>query len=121
MTIFNRMVKYYTDSLDTIFMALADSTRRAILTRLSEGDSTVTELAAPFDISLPAISKHLGILENAGLITREKEGRINRCRLLAEPMQEAAAWIDNYRTFWEQQFNALEKYLNESKGKEKNQ
>ncbi|MFQ5636577.1 MAG: ArsR/SmtB family transcription factor [bacterium] len=90
-------------------MALADSTRRAILTTLSEGDSTVSELAKPFNMSLPAISKHLGILENARLIIRQKEGRVNRCRLLAEPLKEAVDWLTTYKKFWEGQFDSLEK------------
>ena len=112
------MVKYYTQPLDVTFMALADATRRAILMRLMKGEHTVTELAKPFDISLPAISKHLKILEKAGLLSRRKEGRIYHCRLETEPLKEAGNWITHYKKFWEQQFDALEKYLGESKGKE---
>ena len=108
------MVKYHEShegQLDTVFGALSDSTRRAILARLSEGDAVVTELAAPFASSLPAISKHLGVLENAGLIRREKDGRIRRCHLQAEPLQEAANWIDHYREFWEARLDSLADYL----------
>lgn len=112
------MVKYYTSSLDTTFAALADPTRRAILARLARGDTPVTELARPFDISLPAISKHLRVLEKAGLLTQEKEGRVRRCRLVAEPLRDAAEWIVRYRQFWEGQFDALAEYLNETTSSE---
>ncbi len=105
------MVKYSPDALDTLFSALADPTRRAILERLAEGELTVTELAEPFDMSLPAISKHLRVLERAGLLVQEKDGRIRRCQLVAEPMQDAAAWLDRYRQFWETQFDALADFL----------
>lgn len=118
LTIFNHMVKYYTHDLDVTFMALSDSTRRAIITLLAESDQTVSELAEPFHISLPAISKHLRILEKAGLLERMKEGRINRCRLKAAPMKEAVEWISKYRKFWEKQFDSLEKYLTDAKHKE---
>ena len=118
MSILNRMVKYYTHDLDVTFMALADSTRRTILTRLAETDCTVSELAEPFSISLPAVSKHLKILENAGLLQRSKEGSIRRCRLKAGPMKDASAWIDKYRSFWEKQFDSLEKFLEDTKRKE---
>jgi len=100
-----------TNSLDATFAALSDSTRRAILARLSCGESTVKSLAEPFDMSLPAVSKHLRVLESAGLLRREIDGRIHRCRLDAEPMKTAAAWIDHYRAFWETQFDALAKFL----------
>lgn len=112
------MVKYYTDSLDVVFMALADSTRRAILAKLADGESTMSELAEPFDMSLPAVSKHVRILENAGLLTREKQGRIFLCTLDAAPMQEAAEWLTRYRAFWEQQFDALDAYLRRTQKKE---
>ena len=112
------MVKYYTDTLDVTFMALADPTRRAILMRLAEDEYSVSELAEPFEISLPAISKHLRTLENAGLIVRKKQGRVHRFQLDAEPMKDAAAWIEKYRTFWENQFDALEKYIQKTKNKE---
>jgi DNA-binding transcriptional ArsR family regulator len=103
--------------LDATFGALADPTRRAILARLTLGEATVTELAAPFDVSLPAVSKHLRVLESAGLLQREIDGRIHRCRLAAQPMKDAAAWIETYRTFWEAQRDALAHYL-ESTGLE---
>jgi DNA-binding transcriptional ArsR family regulator len=105
--------------LDATFGALADPTRRAILSRLARGQATVSELAAPFDVSLPAVSKHLRVLESAGLLQREIDGRVHRCRLAPKPMKAAAAWIDKYRAFWENQFDALEKYL-ESTVQEKN-
>ena len=116
--IFNCMVKYYTDTLDVTFMALSDPTRRAILMRLSENEYCVSELAEPFDISLPAVSKHLRILENAGLILREKQGRVHNFQLDAGPMQDAASWIEKYRIFWEKQFDSLEQYLEKTKKKE---
>ena len=112
------MVKYYTDTLDVTFMALADPTRRAILMRLAENEHTVSELAEPFEISLPAVSKHLRILENAGLILREKQGRVHKFQLDAGPMKEASSWIEKYRIFWENQFDSLEKYLEKTKNKE---
>ncbi len=113
------MVKYLHSPLDGTFSALADPTRRAILARLALGEASVTELAEPFDVSLPAVSKHLRVLERAGLLTREKDGRVRRCRLVAGPMQEAAEWIVSYRHFWEAQFDALAEYLHESTQKEK--
>lgn len=105
------MVKYSSNTLDSVFAALADPTRRAILERLTEGECSVTELAEPFAMSLPAISKHLRVLEHAGLLVQEKDGRIRRCQLVAEPMQDAAAWLDHYRQFWETQFDALADFL----------
>lgn len=108
------MVKYHQSSLDLTFAALADPTRRAIVARLAEGESCVTELATPFDMSLPAISKHLRILENAGLIARKKRGRVHHFRLVARPMKDAIEWMARYRYFWEKQFEALSAYLNES-------
>lgn len=97
--------------LDAVFGALADSTRRAILARLAQGDSTVGELAAPFDVSRPAISKHLRVLERAGLVRRTPEGRMSRCELDAGPMREAADWVERYRKFWEAQLDRLKGYL----------
>lgn len=97
--------------LDLTFGALSDSTRRAILARLTRGDATVGELAEPFDISRPAISKHLGVLERAGLVERTREGRITRCTLDAAPMREAAEWVERYRGFWEGQLDALARYF----------
>jgi len=105
------MVKYSNGSLDRTFAALSDPTRRAILARLAQGDTSVTELAEPFNVSLPAISKHLRVLERAGLLIQEKDGRVRRCRLVAEPLKEAAAWIVRYQKFWEAQFDALADYL----------
>lgn len=97
--------------LDETFAALADPTRRQILVALTEGDRSVGELAEPFQISLPAISKHLTVLERAGLVTREREGRIRRCSLEPEPLAEALEWIAAYGRFWEQRFDSLERLL----------
>jgi DNA-binding transcriptional ArsR family regulator len=116
--ILNRMVNYSTAPLNATFGALADPTRRAILARLAQGEAMITELAEPFRVSLPAISKHVRILESAGLLEREIYGRVHRCRLAAGPMKNAAAWIEQYRSFWESQFDALAKYL-ETTRKEK--
>jgi len=117
--IFNQMVKYRqkqeADQLNLVFMALADSTRRAILARLAEGDALVSELAEPFDISLPAVSKHLGILERARLIQREKDGRMRRCVLQPEELRGAAEWIAFYRQFWERNLDSLDSFLNNTK------
>ena len=99
------------EHLDLVFGALADSTRRAILARLANGESTVGQLAAPFAVSRPAISKHLRVLERAGLVRRNPDGRISRCRLDAGPMREAAEWVETYRRFWEDQLDALARYL----------
>jgi DNA-binding transcriptional ArsR family regulator len=107
------MVKYSKD-LDSVFAALADPTRRAIVDRLAQGDSTVTELAQPFDMSLPAVSKHLKYLERAGLLVREVDGRVHHCRLRPDPLQQAALWMNRYRHFWEGQFEALAQYLEET-------
>jgi DNA-binding transcriptional ArsR family regulator len=92
-------------ALDSVFGALADPTRRAIVARLARGEATVGELARPFDVSLPAISKHLRVLEGAGLLAREKRGRVHRLRLLARPMHDAAEWIRRYAAFWEARFD----------------
>ena len=113
------MVNYSVAALDATFGALADSTRRAILVRLAHGEAMVTELAEPFRVSLPAISKHVRVLETAGLLEREVDGRVHRCRLAARPMKNAAAWIEQYRAFWELQFDALAKYLEANVSKEK--
>ncbi|MFQ5797100.1 MAG: ArsR/SmtB family transcription factor [Bacteroidota bacterium] len=113
------MVNYSSGSLNATFSALADPTRRAILARLARGETSVTKLAKPFDVSLPAISKHLHVLENAGLIRRQKKGRVHRCRFVGEPMKDAAIWIERYRRFWEGQFEALAEYLDKSNEKEK--
>jgi DNA-binding transcriptional ArsR family regulator len=113
------MVNYMSDSLGATFAALADPTRRAILERLAHGEASVTELAEPFQVSLPAISKQLRVLEQAGLLIREKEGRVRRCRLDAEPMKEAAEWLARYRRYWERQLDSLADYLNELQNEEK--
>jgi DNA-binding transcriptional ArsR family regulator len=101
------------DSLSTTFSALADPTRRAILARLASGEASVTELAEPFDISLPAVSKHLKVLERAGLISRNREAQWRRCRLDAAPLRDASDWIEEYRSFWEERLDRLEAYLAE--------
>ena len=111
--IINRMVKYSQDALDATFAALADGTRRAILARLSRGQASVGELAAPFAISLPAVSKHLGVLENAGLLVRIRDGRVRRCHLIGAPLREARDWISTYRRFWEDRLDALAGALEE--------
>ena len=116
--ILNHMVKYSKPQLDATFAALSDATRRGILTRLAQGEASVSDLAAPFDISLPGVVKHLQVLERAKLITRRKQGRVNRCRLVAGPMKSAAEWIEHYRQFWERQFDALARFLEESQRKE---
>ena len=97
--------------LDRTFAALSDSTRRAILARLAEGEATVGELARPFRVSRPAISKHLRVLERAGLVQRERDGRVSRCELDAQPMREAAEWVERYRVFWEGRLDSLSRYL----------
>jgi len=102
-----------TDSLGATFTALADPTRRAILARLAAGEATVTELAAPFDMTLPAVTKHLKVLERAGLISRGRDAQRRPCRLEAAPLREAAGWIDEYRRFWEGGFDRLDAYLRE--------
>ncbi len=106
------------DHLSTTFSALADPTRRAILARLTQGEAAVTELAEPFAMTLPAISKHLKVLERAGLITRSRDAQWRPCRLEAGPLRDVAAWVDEYRRFWEQSLNRLEDYLHELQAKE---
>jgi DNA-binding transcriptional ArsR family regulator len=105
-------------ALNLTFGALADPTRRAILARLSRGQASVSELAAPFDMSLPAVLKHVSTLEEAGLVTAEKDGRVRRCRLETEPLDGALSWIARYRRFWDTQFDALEDYLRQTGGEE---
>jgi DNA-binding transcriptional ArsR family regulator len=107
------------DRLSATFQALADPTRRAILARLSSGEASVNELAAPFAMSLPAISKHLKVLEGAGLISRTKEAQYRPCKLEAQPLQAANAWVEQYRKFWEASFDRLDAYLQELQAKEK--
>jgi len=108
-----------TDHLSTTFAALADPTRRAILARLASGEASVTELAEPFKMSLPAVSKHLKVLEVAGLIARGREAQWRPCRLEAGRLKEIFEWVEHYRRFWEQSFDRLDDYLRELKDKEK--
>jgi DNA-binding transcriptional ArsR family regulator len=103
------------DQLSETFGALADPTRRAILARLSLGEASVTELAAPFEMSMPAISKHLKVLERAGLIARGREAQWRPCRLQAGPLQDVAGWVEHYRRFWEESFDRLDDYLKKLK------
>ena len=107
------------DQLSTTFYALADPTRRALLARLASGECSVTELAEPFDISMPAVSKHLRVLERAGLIARGREAQWRPCRINAKPLKEVAEWTERYRKFWEGKFDNLELYLQDLKAKEK--
>ncbi|MBI3597426.1 MAG: winged helix-turn-helix transcriptional regulator [Nitrospirae bacterium] len=107
------------DRLSTTFAALADPTRRAILASLISGQVSVNELAAPFKMSLPAISKHLKVLERAGLIARGREAQWRPCRLEASPLKEVAEWADRYRRFWDESFDRLDEYLHELQKKEK--
>jgi DNA-binding transcriptional ArsR family regulator len=107
------------DTLSTTFAALADPTRRAILARLTSGPATVTELAAPFAMSGPAVSKHLRVLEHAGLIARGREAQWRPCQLEAAPLREVAVWTAGYRRFWERSFDRLDEYLGELQAKRK--
>src|SRR5262245_22583691 len=107
------------DRLDRTFAALADPTRRAILARLASGEASVTELAAPFAISLPAVSKHLKVLERAGLISRGRERQWRPARLDAAPIEEVAEWADRYRRFWDGRYDRLDEYLGELQGRGK--
>jgi len=110
------------DHLSTTFAALADPTRRAILARLALGETSVTELAEPFEMSMPAISKHLKVLERAGLIARGREAQWRPCRLEAAPLKDIASWIEHYRHFWDERFDRLDAYLHELQNpKPKNQ
>ena|SRR5271166_3279809 len=109
------MVQQHTspDRLDATFSALADPTRRAILARLASGETSVSELAEPFEMSMPAISKHLKVLQRAGLIERSREAQWRPCRLAAAPLKDVSDWLDHYRRFWEESFDRLEDYLRE--------
>ena len=107
------------DQLSTTFAALADPTRRAILARLAMGECSVTELAEPFEMSMPAVSKHLRVLENAGLIVRGREAQWRPCRIQPKPLKDVAEWAETYRHIWEQRFDRLESYLQELQAKEK--
>src|SRR5450755_223084 len=116
--IFNHIVNYSctakpmpVDQLSTTFAALADPTRRAILAQLAAGETSVTELAEPFAMSLPAVSKHLKVLERAGLIARSRDAQWRPCRLKAAPLEDVAKWVDEYRRYWEQSFDRLDEYL----------
>lgn len=116
--IVNRMVNY-SAALDTTFSALADPTRRAILAHLAESpEASVSDLARPFALSLPAISRHVRVLEGAGLLSRRKQGRVHHCRLVGAPLESANRWIDRYRRFWARKLDALEHYLRESQEEE---
>ena len=106
-----------TDHLSTMFSALADPTRRAILARLALGETSVNELAEPFEMSLPAVSKHLKVLEHAGLISRSREAQWRPCKLEAAPLREAFGWIEHYKKFWEQSFDRLDEYLKKLQSK----
>jgi DNA-binding transcriptional ArsR family regulator len=108
-----------TDQLSTTFAALADPTRRAILARLATGECSVTELAEPFEMSMPAVSKHLRVLERAGLIARGREAQRRPCRIEAAPIKEVAEWAERYRVLWEARFDRLDTYLQQLKTKEK--
>jgi DNA-binding transcriptional ArsR family regulator len=107
------MVDY---GLDTTFAAVADPTRREILGALTEAEAPVSRLAEPFDVSLQAVSKHIGVLADAGLVAREKRGRVQWCRLVATPMKPAEEWLGGYREFWEEQLESLEAYLGGRRG-----
>src|SRR5512132_3577560 len=109
-----------TELLDRTFAALADPTRRAIVARLADGEASVTELAAPFDMSLPAVSKHLKVLERAGLITRGRRAQWRPCRLEPAPLRDVAEWAEGYRRFWEESHDRLDEYLRQLQGKEPN-
>ena len=108
-----------TDQLSTTFAALADPTRRAILSRLASGECSVTELAEPFEMSMPAVSKHLRVLERAGLIARGREAQWRPCRIEAGPLKDVADWAEQYRQIWEQRLDRLDSYLQELQKKEK--
>ena len=110
-----------TDHLSAIFGALADPTRRAILARLAEGEATVTELAAPFDMSLPAVSKHLKVLQRARLVDQGRQAQWRPCRLKAEPLREVAGWLERYQEFMGESYDRLDEYLRELQEEEKEQ
>ena len=107
----SQLVKYLADNLNSTFAALADPTRRAILARLVQGELSVAELAAPFPIKPPSMTKHLKVLERAGLISRRREAQMRPCRLEAAPLREVAEWVEQYRQSWEQTMNRLDRYL----------
>lgn len=107
------------EALNRVFAALADPTRRAILARLAGGETSVMELARPFEMTLPGISKHLKVLEQAGLIARSRDAQRRPCRLNAEPLRDVAAWVEEYRRFWEESLDRLDEYLKELQAKER--
>ncbi len=107
------------DRLSVTFQALADPTRRAILARLAQGETTVLALAAPFDMSLPAVSKHLKVLQRAGLVEQGRHAQWRPCRLQAEPLKDASAWVEQYRRFWDESFDRLDDYLRDLQKGEK--
>lgn len=115
--LFNRLVEYSSKLLDRTFAALAAPTRRRILAQLAEGDECVTALAGPHKMSLAAVSKHLIVLEKAGLVKRKRRGRVHSLRLEAKPMQEAREWIDRYRKFWDANLDSFESYLDQLQNK----
>jgi DNA-binding transcriptional ArsR family regulator len=114
------MTRSNDDTLDLTFAALANSTRRAILARLAKGEATVNELAEPFDISLPAISKHIKVLERAGLITQGQKAQFRPCTLDASPLREISRWTEQYRHIWEARFDQMDSYINQLSTKETN-
>lgn len=105
------MVQYAPDEVDAVFSALGNATRRAIVVRLADGEASVSELAAPFGISLPAVTQHLGVLERAGLVEHHKEGRVRRCRLRPAPLQVVDDWVRDYRVFWDTRIDSLADHL----------
>lgn len=111
---FNHMVNHHPHHLDLVFGALAHPIRRGILARLARGEATVAELARPFKVSAPAITRHMRILEDAGLLSREKLGREHHCRIEAQRLKEAEAWMEQHRKFWHERLDALEHYLKEN-------
>jgi DNA-binding transcriptional ArsR family regulator len=104
---------YYLHDLDRTFSALSDPTRRTIISKLAEGETSIIELASPFDMSLPAVTKHIRVLEKAGLLSRKKQGRVQYCRLNAAPMREAAKWLAFYQKFWDDKLDSLANFLEE--------
>lgn len=112
------MVKYYSEQLDKTFFALSDPIRRSILANLASGQATVLQLAEPYEVSVPAISKHLQLLERANLVTRNKKGRVHYLNLNPAPLKEADEWIKTYQAFWQNQFNALDSFLKEVSAKQ---
>jgi DNA-binding transcriptional ArsR family regulator len=117
--ILNHMVQYTTARLDASFAALSDATRRGVMEQLGRADASITDLASKFHMTLTGMKKHVGVLEEAGLVTTEKVGRVRTCRLGSRALEEEAAWIKSYRQLWEARFDALDEIVEELKGKEK--